>query len=325
MSARPSRAGHGNAVVTRLNEIWHDLENRGYQGKHPDIEEEEAPRWRRHGSEILGRERGPWSVLDVGCGTGFVPLQLLPWLRPADRLTCADLSAGMLSACAENLAAAGRADAVFLKLDGMRIGLPDGSQNVVTVNAVLHHLAEPETLCKEIDRVLAPGGGVLIGHEPNRLYAERRGLALRYFAVLPWADFRLFAYEILLRLGGFERLRRPLGRFLPELGRHNALVDRVNAKLLEAGAVERPLAAAEMSSLLDANSPTAGGSHPGRGFTAETYRGYFPGYSLEFVETYKHLGKLHPRRAWARRYEKRLARKFPDHGSTLFAVLRKPG
>lgn len=314
-------------LVTRLNEIYHDLENAGYDGKHPDIEEEEAPRWRRFGSAALRRERGPWSVLDVGTGTGFVPLMLKESLRAGDRLLCADLSAAMLAACAANLARAGLPCAAdFLKLDGTSLPVAAASQDLITVNAVLHHLAEPERLCGEIDRALRPGGRVLIGHEPNRPHYDRAFLRANIRLLMPLADFKLFAYETILRLGLFEALRRPLGRCVPELDRHNRLVDGVNARLLAEGAIAAPLGAAEMSSLLDANSPTAGGLRPGRGFSLEALQGYFPGYALEAWETYKHLDKIHvpARRRLLRRYEAWLARRFPGHGSSLFAVLRKP-
>jgi SAM-dependent methyltransferase len=312
-------------LILRLNEVYHDLENRAYDGKHPDISETEVERWRRIGSSLLAGARADLDILDLGSGTGFVPLQLKEWLRKGDRLTCSDLSAGMLEACRSNLASAGVPCALHtLKLDGRGIGLPDRSQDLVTVNAVMHHLADPEAACREIHRILRPGGHVVIGHEPTLAYRERPALAWIYWCLLPLADWKLFGYEILLRLGLYNRLRGALGRVVPELRRHNQLVREVNASLIRSGDIDRPLEADAMSALLDAQSPTAGGVHPERGFSREGLSAMFPGYRLERYETYKHLDKIHPRAAWIRRFEERLAKRWPENGSSLFCVLEKP-
>ena len=322
----PMPALEREQLILRLNEVYHDLENQSYDGKHPDISDEEAPRWQRLGSRLLARPRGDWRILDIGTGTGFVPLQLLPGLGPGDIFTCSDLSAAMLEACRANLRQAGFPCAIdLLKLDGKHIDLPDASQDAVTINAVMHHLPDPEAMCREINRVLKPGGAVLIGHEPNSAHFRRALLVWNYWLVLPLADWKLFGYEMILKLGLFETLRVPLGRLLPELGRHNDLLRAVNARLLAEGAVDKALGAAELSSMLDAQSPTAGGRHEDRGFTREGFLAWFPGYAMEHCETYKHLNKIHPGRAWLKRYEDWLARRFPADGSSLFCCLRKPG
>lgn len=312
-------------LVLRVNEIYHDLENREYDGKHPDILEDEIQRWKRFGSRRLAGNRPAMDVLDLGCGTGFVPLQLKEWLGPEDRLTCADISAAMLEVCKSNLEAAGLPCRMTMaKLDGRGIPAADRSQDLVTVNAVMHHLSRPGDFCREIDRVLRPGGHVMVGHEPNRAHFAHRILAWNYWMLLPLADWKLFGYEILLRLGLFEPLRRPLEAVLPELRLHNRLMDAVNERLLAEGEIDSPLPAAGLSALLDANSPTAGGIHRERGFAREDFPALFPGYVLKEIETYKHLNKIHPEARWIKGYEGWLARRYPDHGSSLFCVLAKP-
>lgn len=323
--------GFRRRLILRLNEIWHDLENRAYDAKHPDILEEEIPRWRRILASVLPAAEGPRRVLDLGSGTGFVPLRLLEWLRPGDTLTCSDLSEGMLGVCRANVEAAAKAAGTgipfavaSLKLDGGPIALPDRSQDVVTLNAVMHHLPDPAAACREVDRVLKPGGAVLIGHEPSATWASRRLLVASYWLMLPLADAKQFVYELILRLGWFEALRRPLGRLVPALEEHNRLVDEVNARLIAEGLLASPLSADEVSSLLDAQSPDAGGPQAGRGFSRRLYEGYFPGYRVSHCESYNHLHKVNPRRAWMRRYSEWLARRCPEDGSSLFCVLRKP-
>ena len=293
-----------DALILKLNEIYHDLEHASYDGKHPDIVEVEIPRWRKVGKETLGRDRPKWNILDIGSGTGFVPLQLLDWLGPNDCLTCSDVSAIMLDNCRTHLKSAElRSTLQLLKLDGTTFDLPDQSQDVITLNAVMHHLAKPDDTCREINRLLKPGGRVLIGHEPNRSHLFNRFLTWNYWLLLPIADPKLFAYEVILRLGLFEFLRHPLGRIVPELNNHNTLLAAVNTRLLKDGDIEKPLGAAKLSSLLDAQSPTAGGAHLDRGFARADFANFFPGYAMEVFETYKHLNKIHPRYNGLRRYE----------------------
>lgn len=314
-------------LVTRLNEIWHDLENHGYDAKHPDILTDEVSRWRRNAAEALPPARPDMRILDVGSGTGFVPRQLRDFLRKGDVLTCSDISAGMLAACRANLASAGLPCALeLLKLDGgpSLPDLADASQDLVTLNAVMHHLPDPPATCREIDRVLKPGGAVLVGHEPTRTHADSRFLALNYWLLLPWVAGKLFGYEVILRLGLFEAVRGPLSRVVPELVAYNRLVDSVNLRLMEEGLIASPLPAAAMSSLLDANSPDAGGPRAGRGFSRASIAACFPGYAVTHCETYTHLGKLPLRKAWVRAYAEWLARRLPESGANIFCALRKP-
>lgn len=324
MKKAPDDPAGRERLILALNEIWHDLENRAYDAKHPDILEAEIPRWDRALGLALARPRGPAAVLDLGSGTGFVPLRLKGFLAEGDRLICSDLSAGMLEVCRDRVEAGGHRFALETqKLDGRTIDMPDASVDLVTANAVMHHLPRPREICREIDRILKPGGLVLIGHEPTRAYGRNRFLAASYWLLSAVADFKQFAYEIILRLGWFEALRGPLGRFLPELEAHNRLIADLNARLRETGLIEQPLAADTVSSLLDAQSPNAGGPQAGRGFAFSDFEGYFSGYRLEFRETYTHLGKLEPRTDWLKRYAGWLARRFPDDGANLFCGLRK--
>ncbi len=313
-------------LILRLNEIFHDLETDGYDEKHPDILEDEIPRWHRFLTRACAEIPAPRQVLDIGSGTGFVPLRLREFLRTGDGLTCSDLSSGMLEICRVNLHGAGLdCDLRLLKLSGGTLPLPDKSQHLVTLNAVMHHLPEPRDLSREIDRVLKPGGWVLIGHEPTNAFARNAFLVCNYWLLLPIADPRQFLYEIILRLGWFEALRRPLAHFAPDLARHNRLLQKVNDRLLAEGRIEKTLPAAEISGLLDAQSPDAGGSRPGRGFSREIFAECFPGYRIESCETYNALHKIHPRGNWMKRYAAWLIKRFPESGSQIFCALRKPG
>jgi SAM-dependent methyltransferase len=99
---------------------------------------------------------GAQSVLDVGCGSGDIPLALV---RRAERggraleVTCLDHSAQMLAIARERTNAHPRLS--FVQADGASLPFPDRSFDVVTCNLALHHF-EPDAavrLLAEMRRV----------------------------------------------------------------------------------------------------------------------------------------------------------------------------
>lgn len=92
------------------------------------------------------------SLLDVGCGTGFL-IDLLAKRRPA-RYTGLDLSSEMIR-MAEGKRIEG---AAFVCGPANRLTFPDGSFDVVTCSQSFHHYPYPEKAMAEAYRVLKPGG-----------------------------------------------------------------------------------------------------------------------------------------------------------------------
>ena len=104
-------------------------------------------------------------VLDLGCGTGELTLQLLG--RGA-HVTALDLSAGMVNIAqqrAERFAPLGNASFVVAPVE--RSGLPSQSFDLVLGKWILHH-SEVRAAAAEIHRVLRAGG--------RGLFAENSGL-----------------------------------------------------------------------------------------------------------------------------------------------------
>jgi len=102
------------------------------------------------------RESQARTVLDVGCGSGDIPLALV---RAAERsgthvsVTCLDRSEQML-AIAQKMTAA-HPDLHFVHGEGEALPFPDASFDVVMCNLALHHF-EPmaaEQLLRELRRV----------------------------------------------------------------------------------------------------------------------------------------------------------------------------
>lgn len=99
------------------------------------------------------------SVLEIGVGTGG----LLPDLSArAGHLIGVDHSPAMLEEASRRLAGAGLTG-IDLRLGEMaHLPLPDGAVGCAVANMALHHAAEPVAVLREIWRVLAPGGVVVL-------------------------------------------------------------------------------------------------------------------------------------------------------------------
>ena len=121
---------------------------------------------------VLEREvRGGDGCLDVGCGDGRTAGL---WLREhAASYTGVDVSRPAVA-----MARAAGLDARCIE-DAGSLPFPDAQFDAVVCLEVLEHLFEPHVACREIARVLRPGG-VLVATVPNLTHWKSRlDLALR--------------------------------------------------------------------------------------------------------------------------------------------------
>jgi SAM-dependent methyltransferase len=103
--------------------------------------------------EFLGVRPG-MRVLEVGSGLGF--------LAAAVARAAPDVRVVGLEQSAEQLGAATKDPAVqYLQGDAHRLQFHDGSFDLVYARYVLEHVANPETVLKEMKRVTSPGGHVV--------------------------------------------------------------------------------------------------------------------------------------------------------------------
>lgn len=102
----------------------------------------------------FARARRGNSVIEVGAGTGnflslFAPI--------AAALVATDLTAGMLREARE-LHGITR----LVCGDGARLPFPDGSFDLVTSAHAMHHIPDPVAVLREMGRIVAPGGHVMV-------------------------------------------------------------------------------------------------------------------------------------------------------------------
>ena len=141
---------------------------------------------------LLG-DRRFGTVLDVGCGTGYLGLGMAHAGRVAD-LHLVDLSPGMLDRARDNAAALG-VEARFVEATAHDLPYEDGQADAVVTRGVLHHLHDVPAALAEWRRVVRPGGPVLVLSEPT-----------------PWAD-RVGGVAARTALAGL-RLTRPVAAAL---------------------------------------------------------------------------------------------------------------
>jgi phosphatidylethanolamine/phosphatidyl-N-methylethanolamine N-methyltransferase len=135
---------------------------------------------RKHAVEIINRRKG--RVLEVGVGTGLS----LPCYGSHLTITGIDLSPEMLDKARDKVAAKNLRNVVALhEMDAGALAFPDESFDTVVAMYVMTVVPDPERVMRELERVCAPGGEVIL---VNHFSEEEgvRGLFERKLA--PFAD-----------------------------------------------------------------------------------------------------------------------------------------
>src|SRR5215218_23314 len=159
---------------------------------------------------LLGDQRG-WAasrargdVLELGVGTGL-NLPLYP--ATVRRVVGVDLSAGMLDRARHRIRALGLEDRVEVRRgDVQALDLPDASVDSVVSTYSLCTVPDPAAAVREAERVLVPGGELLlVEHGPAVSRWVRAVQHLLNPVTVRWqADDLLRRPEPLVRAAGFE-------------------------------------------------------------------------------------------------------------------------
>jgi SAM-dependent methyltransferase len=99
-------------------------------------------------------------ALELGCGTGALGFDLLPWVR---EITLADNSDGMLDVVREKICQAGAGGHMHvLRLDLEREAPPRGAYDLICTAMTLHHLEDVDGALARWHAALAPGGRLCV-------------------------------------------------------------------------------------------------------------------------------------------------------------------
>lgn len=117
--------------------------------------------WRRAAVDALGRHR-PGQMLDIATGTGDFAMLCAERIRP-DHITGADISEGMMAVGREKVARAGLGDLIsFQREDCTQLSFADGTFDAVTAAYGVRNFQDLKAGLREMQRVLRPGGHLLI-------------------------------------------------------------------------------------------------------------------------------------------------------------------
>jgi SAM-dependent methyltransferase len=135
------------------------------------------------------------TVLDVACGGGIVVCAFAPHVRHA---TGIDMTPAMLDRARNLVAEKGIANVTWHEGDVTSLPWPDASFTIVVTRFAVHHFPEPEAVLREMVRVCAPGGRVVVvdtmaSADPAKAAAFNRLEKLRdpsHVRALPLAELR---------------------------------------------------------------------------------------------------------------------------------------
>jgi len=107
------------------------------------------------------------TVLECACGTGMISVRIAPRCR---KLVATDFSEGMLKQTKKKCA--GLANVEVCRADITNLAFPDESFDAAVAANVIHLLDDPYQALSELDRVVKPGGRLII---PTYVNSEKTG------------------------------------------------------------------------------------------------------------------------------------------------------
>lgn len=118
--------------------------------------------WKYYASEMVAVRPG-WQVLDLAGGTGDIAKLLAKKVGTQGVVTLADINEAMLARGRDRLINAGQNQNIrFVQANAECLPFPDNSFNAVTIAFGLRNVTDKNAALREMQRVLKPGGRVII-------------------------------------------------------------------------------------------------------------------------------------------------------------------
>ena len=151
--------------------------------------------------EVLAPEPGE-RLLEIGPGVGYYTLDMAEWVGPDGTVEIFDLQQEFLDHTSNRAAERGLANVVPTQGDATALAYEDDSVDAVVLTAVLGEIPDTDAALREIQRVLKPGGRLVVGElfgdphfttlsslksksgEAGLSYADHSGNWFGYFARL---------------------------------------------------------------------------------------------------------------------------------------------
>jgi ubiquinone/menaquinone biosynthesis C-methylase UbiE len=148
------------------------------------------------------------TVVDVGCGTGFLTRQAAMQMQGNGRLVGVDLSSSMLEKAKDNLNRLALLTSFELRVgDAEKIPVQDDFADAVVGNMILHHCPRPKRAISEMTRIAKDGSRIAVADlEKHNERWLREEMADR------WLGFDLAKVKKWLEDAGLEGVKVQLAR-----------------------------------------------------------------------------------------------------------------
>jgi ubiquinone/menaquinone biosynthesis C-methylase UbiE len=152
--------------------------------------------------QILEPESGE-RVLEIGPGTGYYTLDLAEWVGPDGTVEIFDIQQEMLDHTMERARERGISNLHPTLGDARSLPYDDDSFDAVALTTVLGEIPDQDAALREINRVLKPGGRLVVGE----LFGDPHMVTLSTLRRRAEAASLVFEGHVGPKLGYFARLR----------------------------------------------------------------------------------------------------------------------
>jgi ubiquinone/menaquinone biosynthesis C-methylase UbiE len=152
--------------------------------------------------QILEPESGE-RVLEIGPGTGYYTLDLAEWVGPDGAVEIFDIQQEMLDHTMERVRERGISNVHPTLGDARSLPYANDSFDAAALTAVLGEIPDPDAALREINRVLKPGGRLIVGE----LFGDPHMVTLSTLRRRAEAASLVFEGHVGPKLGYFARLR----------------------------------------------------------------------------------------------------------------------
>jgi len=307
-------------LIERTNEVYHDLTGKDYDKEIGDnLIIDDKKRW--DNIRPFFKKDKPLLILDIGTGTGFVPLMMADVLKKQDTFICSDVSQGILDIAKEKLTKLDfKCKFEFVKTKG---DLPFETQSIdiIVINATLHHILDFKPFLKGADRILKPGGLLMICHEPNKRFRKSFKLQIRYNLLDLFFNTRDFirVHSEKLKIDRLIEKAFALASssYKQEIEKRNQIAEKINKVLIKENLISKPLTYKKfLMNFIDLQ--VKGGFDPFN---------LLSDYKIVYFKTFNHLRgmpRLNPRFKFLEKYEEKLIENYPIDGDLFTIILQKP-
>jgi len=179
--------------------------------------------WKRFAVELAGIRRGH-KVLDLASGTGDLAARFTGLVGPGGVVVMTDINAAMLEQGRKRMADEGLVgNVLYTQVNAEQIPFPDNSFDCITIAFGLRNVTDKQQALNEMQRVLKPGGRVLV-LEFSRVHGE----ALK-------AVYDLYSFKLLPLIGRLVANDEDSYRYLAESIRMHPDQETLKAMMEQAG------------------------------------------------------------------------------------------